>query len=53
MEAIIETRELTRTFDLLVAVDRLTLSVNRGEIFGLRGPGRRRQDDHPAAACAA
>jgi ABC-2 type transport system ATP-binding protein len=38
MEAIIETRELTRTFDLLVAVDRLTLSVNRGEIFGLVGP---------------
>lgn len=38
MEAIIETRELTRTFDLLVAVDRLTLSVTRGEIFGLVGP---------------
>ena len=35
---IIETRELTRRFDALVAVDRLTLSVSRGEIFGLVGP---------------
>ncbi len=38
MEPIIETRELTRAFDTLVAVDRLTLSVTRGEIFGLVGP---------------
>jgi ABC-2 type transport system ATP-binding protein len=38
MEAIIETRELTRSFGDLVAVDKLTLTVNRGEIFGLVGP---------------
>ena len=38
MEAIIETRELTRRFDSLVAVDRLNLTVHRGEIFGLVGP---------------
>lgn len=38
MEAIIETRELTRKFADLVAVNKLTLTVNRGEIFGLVGP---------------
>lgn len=38
MEAIIETRDLTRRFGELVAVDRLNLSVARGEIFGLVGP---------------
>jgi ABC-2 type transport system ATP-binding protein len=38
MEPIIETRELTRRFADLVAVDRLSLSVNKGEIFGLVGP---------------
>ncbi len=37
-ETIIETRELTRRFDALVAVDRLSLTVSRGEIFGLVGP---------------
>jgi ABC-2 type transport system ATP-binding protein len=34
----IETRGLTRRFGDLVAVDRLDLSVARGEIFGLVGP---------------
>jgi ABC-2 type transport system ATP-binding protein len=38
MDAIIETRELTRRFGELVAVDHLNLSVGRGEIFGLVGP---------------
>ena len=38
MESIIETRELTRSFAGLVAVNHLTLSVNKGEIFGLVGP---------------
>ena len=38
MEVIIQTQDLTRKFDQLIAVDRLTLSVNRGEIFGLVGP---------------
>ncbi len=36
--AIIETRELTRRFGDLVAVDHLNLSVTKGEIFGLVGP---------------
>src|ERR1039458_9766917 len=38
MEPIIETRDLTRRFGELTAVDRLNLSVAEGEIFGLVGP---------------
>ncbi len=38
MEPIIETRDLTRRFAGLTAVDRLNLSVAPGEIFGLVGP---------------
>ncbi len=38
MEAIIETRGLTRRFGDVTAVDRLDLSVAAGEIFGLVGP---------------
>jgi ABC-2 type transport system ATP-binding protein len=38
MAAIIETRDLTRKFGELTAVDRLNLSVEPGEIFGLVGP---------------
>ncbi len=38
MDAIIETRDLTRRFGKLTAVDHLNLSVSRGEIFGLVGP---------------
>ena len=34
----IETRELTRRFGSLTAVDRLTLNIPEGEIFGLVGP---------------
>ncbi len=36
--SIIETHNLTKKFDKLVAVDKLNLSVNEGEIFGLLGP---------------
>ena len=36
-EPAIEIRELTRTFGNFVAVNRLTFSVGRGEIFGLLG----------------
>ncbi len=36
--AVIRTANLTRRFDALTAVDRLTLEVSRGEIFGLVGP---------------
>jgi ABC-2 type transport system ATP-binding protein len=35
---IIETRDLTRRFGALVAVDHLNLTVAQGEIFGLVGP---------------
>jgi drug efflux transport system ATP-binding protein len=38
MDAIIRTRELTRNFDALTAVDHLNLEIGRGEIFGLVGP---------------
>jgi ABC-2 type transport system ATP-binding protein len=38
MAAIIQIRDLTRRFADLVAVDRLNLTVERGEIFGLVGP---------------
>ena len=38
MPAIIETRDLTRRFGPLTAVDRLNLTVAQGEIFGLVGP---------------
>jgi ABC-2 type transport system ATP-binding protein len=38
MKAIIEAKRLTRKFDGLVAVDRVTFEVYRGEIFGFLGP---------------
>jgi ABC-2 type transport system ATP-binding protein len=38
LENAIETTELTRRFNGLVAVDRLNISVERGEVFGLLGP---------------
>jgi len=38
MDAIIETRDLTRRFGELTAVDHLNISVAEGEIFGLVGP---------------
>lgn len=38
LENAIETSELTRRFDGLVAVDRVSISVERGEVFGLLGP---------------
>ncbi len=34
----IQTNELTQKFGTVTAVDRLTLTVNQGEIFGLLGP---------------
>jgi ABC-2 type transport system ATP-binding protein len=37
-QAIIETHELTRAFKTVIAVDRLTLQIRPGEIFGLLGP---------------
>jgi len=38
MDSIIETRDLTKRFGDLTAVDHLSLTVPRGEIFGLVGP---------------
>ncbi|HSQ56521.1 MAG TPA: ABC transporter ATP-binding protein, partial [Gemmata sp.] len=35
---VVETRELTKQYGRLVALDRLTLSVGRGEILGFIGP---------------
>ncbi len=35
---ILEIRELTRRFAALTAVDRLSLSIDEGEVFGLLGP---------------
>jgi len=38
MGAVVETHELTKRYGDLVAVDRLTLAVEGGEIFGFLGP---------------
>ncbi len=38
METVIETRELTKRYGAQVAVNRLTLQVRKGEIFGFLGP---------------
>ena len=38
MSNTIETRNLTRQFGDVVAVDAVNLSINSGEIFGLLGP---------------
>jgi ABC-2 type transport system ATP-binding protein len=38
MDSIIQTRDLTKRFGTLTAVDRLNLTVAAGEIFGLVGP---------------
>ncbi len=37
-EAVLETRDLTKRYGDFVAVDRLNLSVQGGEVFGLLGP---------------
>jgi ABC-2 type transport system ATP-binding protein len=38
MDHIIETKDLTRRFEALVAVDSLNIEVDHGEVFGLLGP---------------
>lgn len=38
VEPIVETRELTKIYGDLTAVDHLNLTVNEGEIFGFMGP---------------
>ncbi len=37
-EVVIETRELTKRYGELVAVDKLNLTIRQGEVFGLLGP---------------
>ncbi len=38
METVIETKNLTKRYNGTVAVDRLNLSIRRGEVFGMLGP---------------
>ncbi len=38
MPAVIETRELTKRYGDLTAVDAVTLSIGKGELYGLLGP---------------
>lgn len=38
MDYIVETRELTKEFDGLKAVDKLNLKIKKGEVFGFLGP---------------
>jgi ABC-2 type transport system ATP-binding protein len=38
MSHVIETRQLTKTYGLIKAVDKLSITVESGEIFGLLGP---------------
>jgi len=38
MEQIVETKNLTKTYNGFTAVDRLTLTIKEGEIFGFLGP---------------
>jgi ABC-2 type transport system ATP-binding protein len=38
MTAVIETRDLVKNYGKFVAVDRLNLTVNEGEVFGFLGP---------------
>jgi len=38
MTHVIETRQLTKTYNAFKAVDNLNISVDKGEIFGLLGP---------------
>ena len=37
-ESVIHTRNLSRSFGEILAVDRLSLAISRGEVFGLLGP---------------
>ena len=37
-DTVIEAKDLTKTYDTATAVDHITFSVGRGEIFGLLGP---------------
>ena len=44
----IETKDLTKTFDNFTAVDSLNLKIEKGEFFGLLGPNGADNDHQPA-----
>ena len=44
-EVDVQVTDLVRRFGTFTAVDHVSFEVRRGEIFGLAGPERRRQDD--------
>ncbi len=46
--AVIETKDLTKTYGQLHAINHLDIKLERGDVFGFIGPQRRRQDDHDA-----
>ena len=51
MTAVIELDHLTKRYGAARGIEDLSLSVERGEVFGFLGPERCRQDDHdPDAA---
>lgn len=37
-ETVVEIRDLTKTYDTVTAVDRISLTVRRGEVYGFLGP---------------
>lgn len=37
-DVVVECRDLTKQYGVFTAVDRLNLTVRKGEIFGLLGP---------------
>ena len=38
MEYVVTTRDLTKTFGKFTAVDKLTMQIKAGEIYGFLGP---------------
>ena len=50
MSAIVRTEGLVKRYDRTLAVAGVDLAIDEGEIFGLVGPERRRQDDDAADA---
>ncbi len=44
----IETRDLTKMYGELYALNRLTLKLERGDVYGFIGPNSSRQNDYHA-----
>jgi ABC-2 type transport system ATP-binding protein len=49
---IVTVRGVSKQYGQLMAVDDVTLEVQRGEVYGLHGPHRCRQDHTDSAAAA-